>query len=210
MALYEITFLTKEETDPGVKDLIEGLGGAITAEGSLGRRRLAYPIKKENNAVYTSYVFDIEQPQLAEMNRKLGLNTAILRYLVVTKPVEKQTKEVSKAVREAIAAAEKLEDTPVEATAQPVVETPAEIMAEAPVETPVEEPAQTEAPALAAEEIVPVVEPTEATEEKTEEKSEEEKKPRARKAAKADDASTATEEDRLKALEDKLGEILKD
>lgn len=186
MSLYEITFLTKEEIDPGVRALIEQAGGQITEESSLGRRRLAYPIKKQDQAVYTTFSFDIEKPALAELNRKFSLNNDILRVLITVKPTVRPDKEMSKTVREAIAAAEKLEDTP--AFEPAVVDVP---VIEPVIEAPVENSAAPE-PVVAE----PVV-----------------KKPRAKKAvaeptpAPADDAE-ATEEDRLKALDDKLSDIL--
>ncbi len=202
MSLYEITFLTREESDPGVRSIIEQAGGTITTEEILGRKRLAYPVKKETQAVYTSYVFDITKAALAEVNRRLGLTTEVLRYLIVIKEIEKVNKEVTKTVREAIAAAEKLEDT--------VAEVNTEIAADVVVD---ETPAVEEVTPEVVETVVETVETpeeapkTEKTEEKTEEKPA--RKPRAKKAE-PENAADATEEDRLKALEDKLGEILKD
>lgn len=191
MSLYEITFLTKEETDPGVRSLIEQAGGQITQESSLGRRRLAYPINKLDQAVYTTYSFDIEKPVLAELNRKLGLHTEVIRFLITVKPTERVDKEMSKTVREAIAAAEKLDDTP---ASEPIVKTEK------------------------LEENLSPVEPEltlESTESEVSEPVEVEtvKKPRAKKATgkpEHADAAEATEEDRLKALDDKLSDILKD
>lgn len=175
MALYEVTFLTKEETDPGVKSLIEEVGGVITDESSLGRRKLAYPIKKETQAVYTTYVFDTDKVALNEFDRRLRLNTSILRFIIIAKDVVKVNKEVSKTVREAIEAAEKLEDTTVSMAAATATTTE-EIAAKEPMAEPVEE------------------------------------KPAKKRAVKKvpADAAEATEEDRLKALDAKLSDILKD
>lgn len=212
MALYEITFLTRDETDPGVRPLLEEAGLTIQEESTLGRKRLAYPIKKETAAVYTSYVFDADKQAIAEINRKLGLNTNVLRYLIVTKDIARANKEVSKTVREAIAAAEKLEDTVAEEpTAQEAIveaETPA-VELESIEEAPADEEVAIEAETPAVEEPVveEIAEETVAAEEKPA------KKTRAKKVAEVpveENAATATEEDRLKALEDKLGEILKD
>ncbi len=202
MSLYEITFLTREESDPGVKAALEEAGANIVDESSLGRRRLAYPIKQETQAVYTTYVFNAEPAILAGVDRKLRLNTAILRYLVVTKPQEKADKEVSKTVREAIEAAEKLEDASAEMKAEtaPVIEETETVETPEVVEAPVAETAPTEE--TAAEETTEETTVAPADEEAPAKKS--------RKTAKPADAAEATEEDRLKALEDKLGEILKD
>lgn len=180
MSLYEITFLTKEESDTGVRKTIEELGGTIEGESSLGRKRLIYPIQKETQAVYTTFIFDAPSIALTALNRKLGLNNEVLRYLVVRKEAAKSTKEVSKAIREAIAAAEKLQDTTEEMKREEVVENQEKV---------------TETPEVSIEET-PEEKPV--------------KKTRDKKAEKKEDAAAVTEEDRLKALEDKLGEILKD
>jgi small subunit ribosomal protein S6 len=190
MALYEITFLAKEETDPGVRAILEEAGAAIQSENPLGRKRLAYPINKETQAVYTSYVFDVPSDALNDINRRLRLNNQVMRYLLVTKDIVKVDKEVSKAVREAIAAAEKLEDTPA-----PTIVTEAKVE-----ETPAAEVVAEAIEAAVAEE--PVAEAVKSAETKPA------RKPRAKKAPET--GAEATEEERLKALEEKLGDILKD
>ena len=200
MALYEVTFLTKEETDPGVKAAIEEAGGTIQAESAMGRRRLAYPINKETQAVYTTFVFDADEKAITGIDRKLRLNTNIMRHLIVTKRIAQPSKEVSKTVREAIEAAEKLEDTVADVSTPVVMPEPVEEVA------PAEEAVVAEAPVEV--EAAPEVAPTE---EVKEEAKEEKPKRASKKTVKADaDAAEATEEDRLKALEDKLSDILKD
>ncbi len=202
MALYEITFLTKEEADPGVKAAIEEAGGTIQNESSMGRRRLAYPINKETQAVYTTFVFDADSKVIAGIDRKLRLNANVMRHLIVTKRIVQPSKEVSKTVREAIEAAEKLEDTVADTSAPVVMPEPVEEVA------PVEEAVVAEAPAEEVAEVAPDAAPAEET---AEEVKEEKPKRAAKKTVKADaNAAEATEEDRLKALEDKLSDILKD
>lgn len=199
MALYEITFLTREESDPGVRAAIEEFSGTVESEQALGRRKLAYPIKKETQAVYTSFVFDAPATSIAAIDRRLRLNNDVVRFLIVTKDPVKADKEVSKTVREAIEAADKLEDITEEAKTEKVVapEVTVEDVAEAVVaeetEVAVENAEEAVAPEVTAE---PVEKPA--------------KKTRSTKKAEPADAAEATEEDRLKALEDRLGEILKD
>ncbi len=207
MALYEITFLTKEEADPGVKAAIEEAGGTIQVESTMGRRRLVYPINKETQAVYTTFVFDINEAAQAALDRKLRLNTAIIRHLIVTKRIPKANKEVSKTVREAIAAAEMLEDTVAEPVNQEVVNTNQEETEATKMEA-LDKAIADEIPAEEAPDETVVTEET--TPEVTETAKEEKPKRAPKKAAKNQDASEATEEDRLKALEDKLSDILKD
>ncbi len=196
MALYEITFLTKEESDPGIKAAIEAVGGTIENESSLGRKHLAYPIKKQTQAVYTSYDFAAPASILADLNRRLSLNTEILRYLIVTKEQERADKAVTKTVREAIAAAEKLGDTVAEDQSSKTKDQ----IGEEPVVDEIAEPTVPAEPVVA--EITPQPEEPKPA-----------RKPRAKKATSPADTESlveVTEEDRLKALEDKLGEILKD
>jgi small subunit ribosomal protein S6 len=218
MALYEITFLTREESDPGVRAAIEEAGGTIEAESSMGRRRLAYPILKETQAVYTSFVFSAPTTAIAVIDRKFRLNTGIMRHLIVTKALPQADKSVTKTVREAIEAAEKLEDAadvkeepkaPVAAAPAPVEEVVAEV-AEPLIET-VAEAAPAEALVVETETEDADTLDLEANDETTKETPVAEEKPaRKPRAKKVEDAASATEEDRLKALEDKLGEILKD
>lgn len=207
MALYEITFLTKEETDPGVRNLLEQVGGAITDESRLGRRRLAYPINKETQAAYTTYGFDILSAKLTEIDQKLRLNNDILRYLIVAKPLLKADKQVTKTVREAIKAAEKLEDTLPEAKAETAPTEESSVSVEEAIEAALSREAETAAPVEidgkpAKRRVAKKTEKTPA-----QPAAEDVAGATVREAAGAD-AASATEEDRLKALEDKLGEIL--
>lgn len=84
MKQYEITIITKEDLKekPIVKE-IESLGGKIIIVNSLGQKQLAYPVKKEKIAFYTSILFEIEGEKIIELNRKLGLKEEILRHLII-------------------------------------------------------------------------------------------------------------------------------
>lgn len=84
MKHYETTILMRSEDDVGIfVSLIEELGGQITSHDDLGRRRLAYPIKKETSAVYGVWEFDLEPTKLIELNKKLRSNEAVLRHLII-------------------------------------------------------------------------------------------------------------------------------
>ena len=49
----------------------------------MGRRRLAYTIKKKNEATYHNFLFRGSSACVAEVQRKLRLSESILRYLTV-------------------------------------------------------------------------------------------------------------------------------
>jgi small subunit ribosomal protein S6 len=94
MSHYELTYIISAaiaETEyPSIQqkinDLIKTtLGGTITSEVSLGRKKLAYPINKEKYGHYITEEFDLEPSQLKQLDTDLKLNTSLLRHLVVSK-----------------------------------------------------------------------------------------------------------------------------
>lgn len=90
MKQYEITFLTREEPKdkpeaPVVKE-IEALAGKIVSTNKIGQKQLAYKIKKEKSAFYTTALFEIEPEKVLELNRKMGLKDDILRHLIIIGP----------------------------------------------------------------------------------------------------------------------------
>lgn len=87
MKTYEITYLTvAEETHDAatVNEALASNGGKIVSVHPWGsRRRLAYPIKKQDQAFYTTVVFEAEPSALKPLDRALNLNNDVLRFLIV-------------------------------------------------------------------------------------------------------------------------------
>ena len=190
MKTYETIIITKPDLpESDEKTLIDGMVSIIAErEGSLhindrmGRRRLAYPIRKFEDGVYTRFLYDsvVEVPH--ELERRLRLSDQVLRSLTIrmepdwaeaskiqaVKDIERRAEMEIEAARQAeeeakraAEAAEAAAAAPAVEEAAPVAETAAEPEAAAPevaaapeaVAAPEEAPA-TEAPA----------EPTEPTE----------------------------------------------
>ena len=93
MSHYELTYIISAnlaETEypniqTQVKELISGkLTGAITREMVLGRKKLAYPIKKEKHGYYVTVEFDLEPANIRELDRLLKLDNSLLRHLLIT------------------------------------------------------------------------------------------------------------------------------
>jgi len=83
---YELTFLTKEETElKNIKELIESYKGAITREEKWGEKTLAYSIKKNHTALFYNFQFEIDKKSVLELKNKLNLNEKILRYLLLVR-----------------------------------------------------------------------------------------------------------------------------
>ena len=199
--MYEVTLITREEKDDVVKKEIENLGGKILEEELLGRRKFTYPIKKETAGFYTTYVFEIDPEKLNALIKSLRLKTQLIRYLITTKKpvIEKPQKAEEKSLEKEISAPE----------------TKSEIAAPKPAEK--EEAGKEEIKKTAKKKTAPKSEKkkdkTETTSNKLEEKPVEtiktEEKTVAPEKPAEEKKESNDEEERLKALEEKLEEILK-
>ena len=68
-----------------VKDLIERFEGTIDKIDEWGRRKLAYPIKKLTEGVYTFVTFTAPAGSPREVENRLRLMENVLRFLIVRK-----------------------------------------------------------------------------------------------------------------------------
>jgi len=186
MNKYEITTITREDTKEkemrAVKKDIETLGGKILSVNSLGQRQCVYAIKKETAGFYTVIGFEIEPTKVLELNQKLALSPEILRHIIL---VAKAVKiEVPKKPSFASSDAKTMEDE--KATEGKKAEKPK-----------VEEIAEKPKPKKAAQKIVAPKPITPVAPKVTKE------------VAKIEEEESSTE-DRLKALDKKLDELLKE
>lgn len=112
MENYELTFIinaTVPETEhkviqDKVLDYIKEIKGTITKKThSLGRKKLAYPIKKQNHGFYISLEFESEEKDnLVELDTKLKHNDNILRHLIIKKPFIKEEKKEDIKIKEIV------------------------------------------------------------------------------------------------------------
>ncbi|MGA2666733.1 MAG: 30S ribosomal protein S6 [Patescibacteria group bacterium] len=211
MNKYEITFITKEDLkEEPVKKEIEALDGKISEVNGLGQKQLAFSIKKETAGYYTAVKFTMAPEKVMELNKKLSLKGEILRHLIIIvkaaqieapKPAKVETKAITEPKPEEIMIPEE------KAMIEPAVSALAK-------------PAETEIKAVTKEKEAPKIQETpEPSKEKP--KKETVKKPSKPKIEKpvaepkeesldvARDKEVSTEE-RLKALDKKLDELLKE
>lgn len=78
---------------------LSGIEAVIRSESSLGRRRLAYTIAKQQFGTYLVYQIDAESEAVATLERALRLNPQIVRHLIV---IEKVLTNEQKAARAAL------------------------------------------------------------------------------------------------------------
>jgi small subunit ribosomal protein S6 len=91
MPLYEHVFLARQDVSntqvealtKEFSDLIEQGGGKITKSEYWGVKSLAYKIKKSRKAHFSLLNIDAPPAAVAEMERRMGLSTEVLRFLTV-------------------------------------------------------------------------------------------------------------------------------
>ena len=70
------------------KDLIESNGGTIDSVDEWGKRRLAYPIKKQDDGYYTLINFKSAPEFTAELDRIYKITDGVLRSLIIKKEIK--------------------------------------------------------------------------------------------------------------------------
>ncbi len=91
MALYEHVFLARQDVSntqvealtKEYTDVIEQGGGKVTKSEYWGVKSLAYKIKKNRKAHFSLLNIDAPPAAVAEMERRMGISTEIIRFLTV-------------------------------------------------------------------------------------------------------------------------------
>jgi len=133
---YEIMFIVRPDVEEADLDkLIEGFSANVTSGGGevksvekMGRRRLAYTVKKFNDGFYILLTIAAEGKLITEIERRLRVSEPVIKFITVRMDEEEKRLAKVKALR----------DTKVKRSAQPIVHqqaAPAPVSA-APVEAP--------------------------------------------------------------------------
>lgn len=92
MRTYEVPFIVlPTTTDEEVEKLITQFGQAVSEKGGkvvkvdrMGRRRLAYPIRKFREGIYVLLVIEGSGQEIAELERRLRVSSdTVLRYITI-------------------------------------------------------------------------------------------------------------------------------
>jgi len=137
MREYETVVITKADLPDStlnqitekVKALVEKRAGRFFYARDMGRKQLAYPIKKQIKGVYTCYDYAAGGNAVSEMERGFRLDDNVLRFLTVVK-----TEDVDVEARAAEIMA-RGEDVSSQAEAKPEAEVKAEVKTEAEAKT---------------------------------------------------------------------------
>ena len=139
---YEIMFIVRPDVEEADLDkLIEGFsanvvsgGGEVKSVEKMGRRRLAYTVRKFNDGFYVLMNVAIAGTGVLELERRLRVSEPVIKFITVRMDEEEKRLAKVKALR----------DTKVKRSAQPSA---APVHAPAAVTAPAEESAAAEAPA---------------------------------------------------------------
>ena len=107
MKHYELTYLISSEiSEEEIKSLPEKVLVLVQeADGIIEnrilplKRKLAYPINKQEDAYLATLTFQLDPEKLAGLEKKIKAEGQILRYLLL---VKKPTKEVKRVIRKVI------------------------------------------------------------------------------------------------------------
>jgi small subunit ribosomal protein S6 len=136
-----------------IEELIKHEKGTIHLVEHWGKRKLAYPIKKQRQGYYEWFYMELDPSRTAEIDRKLKMSETILRFLIFKMEkiqIQNLQREITRRQDAATAAQHQAETAAAASQAEPPTVAPsAEPAGAAEVEEPVT--MITEAPATEAE-----------------------------------------------------------
>ena len=135
--IYEVMFIVRPDVaDEDLDKLVAGLeqtvtngGGAVKSTEKLGRRKLAYLVRKFNEGNYVLLTVEAGGALVAEVERRLRVSEPVIKFITVR--MDEEDKRLAK-VRALRATRKKLSAMPQEAPAEAA---PAPAPAAAPAET---------------------------------------------------------------------------
>lgn len=91
MTKYEIMFIVKstmeeaeiKKTADDVQKLLSNKNSKVIEFKEMGRKKLAYPIKKAVSGYYYVMTVESDHETISEFDRKVSINENILRHLVI-------------------------------------------------------------------------------------------------------------------------------
>src|SRR5277367_1931693 len=105
--LYEVMFIVRPDVvDEELDKLIAGFegtvtsgGGAIKASEKMGRRKLAYTVRKFNDGNYVLLTIEANGVVVAELERRLRVTEPVIKFITVRMDEEEKRLAKVKALR---------------------------------------------------------------------------------------------------------------
>lgn len=106
--VYEMMYIAEPDTaddhigklNEAITKLIEDQGGSVVKVEDMGRRRLAYKIKKYTEGRYVLFEIEGSGKEIAELERRMRVNDRIFRYITVRVDEDRKAAEKMRAKRE--------------------------------------------------------------------------------------------------------------
>ncbi len=142
--VYEVMFIVRPDVvEEDVDKLIAGFaatvtngGGSVKSTEKMGRRKLAYVVRKFADGNYVLLTIEANGVVVAELERRLRVSEPVIKFITVRMDEEEKRLAKIKAIR---ASRRKLSaEQPAAVPAAPVATPVATPVAEAPAEAPVE------------------------------------------------------------------------
>jgi small subunit ribosomal protein S6 len=93
-----------------VEKIITDSGGKITKTDNWGKRKLAYPINKQEFAVYVFYTVDMPAEGVQKVEHTFNITDEIIRFLITKPDFKKMAKAEALKAEKAKKAAERKDD----------------------------------------------------------------------------------------------------
>ncbi len=100
--LYEVMFIVRPDSaDEDVDKLLEGFNASVTSGGGvvkstekLGRRKLAYQVRKFNDGIYVLLTIEAEGPVVLELERRMRVSEPVIKFITVR--IDEEEKRLAK------------------------------------------------------------------------------------------------------------------
>jgi len=132
MRNYEIIFIvrpdvTEEDVDKLIAQMegvVAGAGGKLEKVEKLGRRRLAYRVRKQREGIYVLFRLQGSGDTVKEFERRLKVTDTVIKYLSVRIDEDLERAEKFKALRSKQEAKKRRSKPPAAPAPQPIAEIP--------------------------------------------------------------------------------------
>jgi small subunit ribosomal protein S6 len=132
---YEVMFIVRPDmTDEDLDKLIStlqsvvpGSGGIVQKVEKMGKRRLAYTVRRFNDGIYVLLVVEGGGAVIHELERRLRVTEPVIKFLTVRIDEEQKRLAKIKAIRDARKKVSAQPQAAPEAAAAPAAETPATV-----------------------------------------------------------------------------------
>ena len=90
-----------------VTKIITDNGGKVTGTDNWGKRKLAYPIKRNEHAVYVFYTVEMPPEAVQKVEAALNITTEVIRFLITRPDLKAAAKAEAERAAKAAKAAER-------------------------------------------------------------------------------------------------------